>query len=806
MIATTASTPEKRAFRSRMQACWRVLFAIVGLLDCSCFCYCYYYHHDFFGGSSTIAEKKTKQPRPRSSRKEPKQLHHRRHPKKNKNGKKNRNGENSNADAKIDVCTASTNPYITIESDKSPRSTFFQKHHGLSSVVWQSMAFHHHPNRAESSSAVASSNKQNFKEETPSFENKTYRNYLLLHLGFGILCLIEMIIRAKEARRVLLRNKAIAAFEDHIASTVAKVYQQRPTLAVNENFSYKNLKSIATVHLKSNLYLPSLTSFYANSTDKSDFGRNSSDNKNNTDDDGNEDKKGHDHDGDYSNTNADINDEAANSRKKILFLRSTFGSWLSIVVTYFFSKNRNDIDDDRITNAYDQNKDKNRHGHDIDGSNKNADVNDEAANKRSIILFLRSTFGLWLPIGVTCLFWLSLLPFEAYYRIIQLSFKNYLDYFTGNLRTDGTCGLEEDNVMEFGEFYDIDCSHSDGDCITSAWYLKTLGDDTAWATLWVTNFVVRWTKLCEEIQEYFMSTVSKRYLLGDNTRDLFGDLFRNDAQKKLHKILFNHKQLHAILFNRPKLIWFRLGRFLNMVKLVRFAGPLTRMFLKLQDQLFVGYATFWKHQSSNNNREQRLQRPSLLLQDLRRLESFHKVETTIAALPSRCNILLDSLSKHTSQHSAYTAALSPRVATAYAEEFLSKSRERGRQITMQIEWLQKQFKKGVTEFSPTAMEIHDRILRMSKDLSKRNLFSVYNKNDTESPTENEPVISPRSRRTAKKLWFDFLHLGSLLSSRDYLISARSRFSVVWRITVTNCLVRIRIQVSVSRKDRRSHFF
>jgi len=283
------------------------------------------------------------------------------------------------------------------------------------------------------------------------------------------------------------------------------------------------------------------------------------------------------------------------------------------------------------------------------------------------------------------------------------------------------------------------------------------------------------------IQEYVVSAVWEKYLLGD--------LFDANADKDILRIL-----------QRPKLIWFRLGRILNLVKLVRFAGPLARMVLKLNDQLMTGYSTFRKVQSVETSRERRIRHPSLLMRDLRRIESFHKVETTIASWPSQCSMLLETLTKEASR-SVPTVKMSSSMATLYAEEFLRKSRERGRQIGRQIRWLQGQLRRGVTEFSSS--EIYDSILRLSKDVSRRHL--IFDHRDTDGDerernsgneddihegkdTENTVANDHRRHHSATSKWYDFLSLGSLLSSRDYLISPRSRFSVVWRITVTNCLV------------------
>ena len=667
---------ERKAPQSRIRACWRLLFAIVGLLDCSCFCYCYYYHNEYFDENNKIAANQLQPPRSCSAREEWQDQ--------NLRWLDNRT-ENS-------ICAAKT-------SRSSSR---------LSDIVWQSMAFSFTADTANGKGTKIPHH--NRLGDSNSY--KLYHIFLLLHSVFGVLCIIEMILRAREARRIVFENQAIAAFEEHIASTVAKVYHRRNLLRGKGQFSHFTLRRIpdigtkvsspiTTGTLKRNPYMPSFS---------------------------------------FSSHNAIQEETEGNSEG-----------------------NENNSHGDETS------RDHNHHGDDDDDDDDGIDMDEEAANKRNILLFLRSTFKLWLPIGITCFFWLSLLPFHAYYRIFRIFLNEFSKPMLSSLCT------EENGTANY--CCDIDYSHPCDAAATAECYIETLGDDTALATVWITACWTRWIEICEEIQDYFNTVLWKRYLLGG--------LFTAQAQKKLH-----------IILDRPKLIWFRFGRILNIVKWVRFAFPLARMVLKLQDQLRAGYSTLQKVRSVRTKKEKRLRRPSLLLEDLRRIESLHKVETTIAAWPSQCNMLLETLAKEVSQYSAAAHSrmgFSSTMALAHADEFLRKSRERGRQITKQIQRLQGQLKKNVTEFSYS--EMYDSILRLSQGVSKRNLFldheSSHNDGESFEGTENGKnniQSTHRRNRSVKSRWYDFLHLQSLLSSRDYLISPRSRFSVVWRITVTNCLV------------------
>ena len=398
-------------------------------------------------------------------------------------------------------------------------------------------------------------------------------------------------------------------------------------------------------------------------------------------------------------------------------------------------------------------------------NNKNNDDEEEFINKENIILFLRSTFRLWIPVGVTCIFWLSLLPFQDYWNKLRILY----DTIIPSVNTPFT-----------------DWINWDFTCIKSQ-------EDTSMATIWITKFIQQWKDTTDQVQDYVVSTFWDRIVW----------------------------EYNAVF--QPKLFWNRISNVLEVVKWIRFAGPLTRMVLKLFDQFMTLFGTYKNLKSSNAQRERRINRPSMMLRDLRRIESFHKVETTLASWPSHCSVLLDiakeSLGKYgiTSPSSSTTAKGSNDSHTRtntivhsnnYAEEFIAKNRIRGQQITHTIQNLQQKLRQSVTDFSSS--EIYDSILRLTSDIDCR---SILDEDDNDDQNDNDNTIhndSPRStassrngntsngkkshhrrHRTSSSIsrsWYDYFHFGNLLGSRDYLISPRSRFSVVWRITVTNCLV------------------
>eukprot|EP00536_Pseudo-nitzschia_multiseries_P014577 jgi/Psemu1/291528/fgenesh1_pg.727_\ len=494
-----------------------------------------------------------------------------------------------------------------------------------------------------------------------------------------------MAVRAAEARQIVVDNQAIVALEDRIAEAVAKVYRRRNLLQGNPaGLSFYSIRKAAEA-------IPSSI-----------------------------------------------------TTTRTFKLNPYIPSLSSISDTPSSSEGTNVHRCHYITEEDDQHENTQRNNTaDAHGSNGD-EGDDEAINKRNILLFLRATIRLWIPVGVTCFFWLSLLPLGEYYRIVKILLFDLEN-------CDTSRGGQAD-----GSVYCLD--HGDGDweesticydghhqlCFgSSSWsypmetaklyYLEILGDDASWATLWITTVLFRWTEAFSSMQDYLVKAIWKKYLLAGGKG----------------------------LQQRPKLVWKRIGRFLNFIKLIRFAGPLTRMTLKLNDQLSVGYSTFLKDRSSKFYRAQKLRRPSLLIRDLKRIESFHKVETTIASWPSHCSMLLETL---TQEAKAPFCRVSSSAAKFYAQDFLEQSRQRGRQITRQIQSLQGQLRRGLSDFSSS--EVYDNILKLSKDISRKHLeyFSDHddhhydddhgdkndNRNDRDSndsgSSNKEPKGSPRQQR------------------------------------------------------------
>jgi len=151
----------------------------------------------------------------------------------------------------------------------------------------------------------------------------------------------------------------------------------------------------------------------------------------------------------------------------------------------------------------------------------------------------------------------------------------------------------------------------------------------------------------------------------------------------------------------------------------------------------------WKTRHQSNKSELRKKRhiasPSLIFSDIQKLKSLAKIQTSLARIPS---------------FTLSSPALD-NIASTVKESYL-KRRADAKRIASQISKLHEDFLGGGGA-SRTA-EIYDRIYELTNSL-KADISYRY-------------LLAPRS----------------ILSSRKYLISPRTRFSLSWRITVTNCLL------------------
>lgn len=266
--------------------------------------------------------------------------------------------------------------------------------------------------------------------------------------------------------------------------------------------------------------------------------------------------------------------------------------------------------------------------------------------------------------------------------------------------------------------------------------LYTCGNDTALATFWITNTLTQYalvTKLCQELM-----------------------------WSKLWSWAFPYKLYQPVRF------YHRIRLLLRWIRYARFAFPMCRMLLKLMDQLTAltktwryvflycsiyinayhgldsDFSLFSSFSSSHSQsivaqteKAKRLARRSMLFDDIRKIESLAKVQTALAALPSQ----LFSLSSGAGEA---------------VVEGLQRQQKQGRKLQRQLQQLKSDV-NGDT-FIDTS-DLYDRVVHLTQQLK---------------------VV-----------------MNNTLLSSHHLISPHSRFSVVWRIMVTNCLLLELFRLSVS---------
>lgn len=221
------------------------------------------------------------------------------------------------------------------------------------------------------------------------------------------------------------------------------------------------------------------------------------------------------------------------------------------------------------------------------------------------------------------------------------------------------------------------------------------------------------------------------------------------------------KTLESIFWNRvlpyrphkePLRFIGRLQEILRIIRFLRFATPMGRMFLKTQDQLRAVWKARKQRKRGKLEKQKRIDRPSMVLLDIERLKGMAKEATALAKLPS-----------FTTNHTL------ERMSSSVMATYKSR-REWGKKLTEQLSRLQRDYFGDVV--SPE--NLYERVLNITHDVN----VVIENSNG---------YYNHRYLKSVK----------SLLTSRKYLISPRTRFSLAWRVTVTNCLMLEITRLSVS---------
>lgn len=237
--------------------------------------------------------------------------------------------------------------------------------------------------------------------------------------------------------------------------------------------------------------------------------------------------------------------------------------------------------------------------------------------------------------------------------------------------------------------------------------------DSAMVTKWITKTTLQVTQLVNDFHDFLGSVFWTQIL-----------------PYKIHK--------------EPQRFIQRVQVILRWIRFLRFAFPLFRMGIKLQDQVRSVFKTCRQKWTSDMARQLRLDRPSMIFSDIQKLQSLAKVQTALARIPS-----------FTLGQNSPMRTFTNTVVDQYNEKRLF-----GKKISQQLAKLQKDY----LNFGATT-ELYDRITKVTQDITNK-LKSEKGKRS------HRYLASPRS----------------LFSSTEYLISPRTRFSIAWRITVTNCLL------------------
>jgi hypothetical protein len=179
---------------------------------------------------------------------------------------------------------------------------------------------------------------------------------------------------------------------------------------------------------------------------------------------------------------------------------------------------------------------------------------------------------------------------------------------------------------------------------------------------------------------------------------------------------------------QPILLIQRLRLLARWLRYIRFAGPLVRLLLKLQNQISVFTKTWRQAWHVQAEKAKRVARRSMLFNDIQRIESLTKLQTTLASLPSQFF--------HMAQEQATDIG-----------SIIAKKKEEGRRLQRRLETLKTDLKRS-SKLIPSS-EIYDRMVELTQELTNTIRAAFWN---------------------------------------AHLISPHTRFSVGWRVIVTCALL------------------
>ena len=183
----------------------------------------------------------------------------------------------------------------------------------------------------------------------------------------------------------------------------------------------------------------------------------------------------------------------------------------------------------------------------------------------------------------------------------------------------------------------------------------------------------------------------------------------------------------------------RLRVLAQWARYLRYAGPLFRLALKLQDQFWVFTKTWRQNCNVQLHRAQRMAHRSILWADVKRIESLTKMQTAFASLPSQ----IFAKGGHVANHGGSGGGGGGGIGAIIAAKKLE-----GQQLRHRLQWLKMKLLRSSTR-NLASSEIYDRVVDLAQEVTTQVKSAFWN---------------------------------------SHLISPQTRFSVGWRIVVTCTLL------------------
>ncbi|CAJ1938882.1 unnamed protein product [Cylindrotheca closterium] len=129
------------------------------------------------------------------------------------------------------------------------------------------------------------------------------------------------------------------------------------------------------------------------------------------------------------------------------------------------------------------------------------------------------------------------------------------------------------------------------------------GNDPALATIWITQSITHMSIFMETVKSELIDFLRRTILPWGSLR-------------------------------QPLRLWKRIRKLSRWFRYLRYAGPLLRVLLKLQDQFWVFSSTWRQSLQAEIEKRKRLAERSMMFEDIRKIESLAKLNTALSSIPS----------------------------------------------------------------------------------------------------------------------------------------------------------------------------